>query len=377
MMGYNILVINWRDIKNPNVGGAEVHFQEIFKRLVERGHRVTLLCSRHDRTFPQEEWIDGIRIVRRGNRFTFNYTVPRVYRREFKNSDIDIVVEDSNKVPFFTPLYVRKPLFVQIHHLHGRSIYGDAFLPAAMYVHLMERLVGVFDRGVQFVAVSESSKAELVSMGLRPEDIDVIHNGLDHQSYTPNDSIRSEVPLVACVTRLKRYKGVHLLLQAMTRVMKEIPTARLQVAGSGDYAPKLHSLARQLGLDSCVEFTGFISEEEKADLYRRAHVSVNPSSKEGWGLSVIESNACGTPVVAANVPGLRDSVLDGETGLLYPFADIEAQAQAIIRLLKDDGLRRKMSAKGIEWARRFTWDAAADKTEAVIERVIRNRSAGK
>jgi glycosyltransferase involved in cell wall biosynthesis len=219
--------------------------------------------------------------------------------------------------------------------------------------------------------------AELVSMGLRPEDIDVIHNGLDHQSYTPNDSIRSEVPLVACVTRLKRYKGVHLLLQAMTRVMKEIPTARLQVAGSGDYAPKLHSLARQLGLDSCVEFTGFISEEEKADLYRRAHVSVNPSSKEGWGLSVIESNACGTPVVAANVPGLRDSVLDGETGLLYPFADIEAQAQAIIRLLKDDGLRRKMSAKGIEWARRFTWDAAADKTEAVIERVIRNRSAGK
>ncbi|GAB4346711.1 MAG: glycosyltransferase family 4 protein [Candidatus Abyssubacteria bacterium] len=373
-MGYKILVINWRDIKNPNVGGAEVHFQEIFKRLVARGHEVTLLCSRHDRTFPEEEWIDGIRIVRRGNRFAFNFAVPRAYKREFERSDIDIVVEDSNKVPFYTPLYVRKPLFIQIHHLHGRSIYGDAFLPAAMYVHLMERLIGVFDRGAQFVAVSESSKAELVSMGLRPEDIEVIHNGLDHSLYTPDESVRSKAPLVACVTRLKRYKGVHLLLQAMTQVKIAVPDVRLLVAGSGDYAPALHTLARKLDLGDSVEFTGFITDEEKAELYRRAHVSVNPSSKEGWGLNVIEANACGTPVVAADVPGLRDSVVNGETGLLYPHADIEAQAKAIITLLKDERLRKTMSAKGIEWAGQFTWDKAADQTEAVIERVVHNHS---
>jgi len=120
-MGYKILVVNWRDIKNPNVGGAEVNFQEIFKRLVRRGHQVTLLCSRHDHTFPEEEWIDGIRIIRRGNRNTFNYTVPVVYKREFSNSSIDILVEDCNKIPFYTPLYVRHPLFVIIHAVANKD----------------------------------------------------------------------------------------------------------------------------------------------------------------------------------------------------------------------------------------------------------------
>ena len=372
-MSYKILVINWRDIRNPNVGGAEVNFQEIFKRLVKRGHEVTLLCSRYDRSFPEEEWIDGIRIVRRGNRFTFNFTVPFAYNREFKDAPIDIVMDDLNKIPFYTPLYVRHPLFAMVHHLHGSSIYGDTFLPAGLYVHLTERMIPLFYKGIPFVAVSESTKSELTRMGLRPEDIEVIHNGVDHESFTPDGSMRSPEPLIACVTRLKKYKGVHLLLHALGSVRKEIPDAKLVIAGCGDYEPKLRRLTSRLHLDDCVEFAGFIPMEQKADLYRRAKIVVNPSAKEGWGLSVIEANACETPVVAAEVPGLRDSVIDGETGLLYPHSDTRAMAGAIVKLLKDEQLRAKLGEKSLAWSKEFTWEKAAEKIEKLMERVIERK----
>ncbi len=374
-MGYKILAINWRDIKNPNTGGAEVNFQEIFKRLVKRGHEVSLLCSRHDHSFPEEEWIDGIRVLRRGNRHTFNYSVPLVYRREFGRAPIDIVLDDLNKIPFYTPLYVRRPLFVMVHHLHGTSIYGDTFLPAALYVHLTEKMIPLFYKGVPFIAVSESTKSELVQMGLRSEDIEIIHNGVDHDAYTPDASMRSSTPLVVCVTRLKRYKGVHILLRALEAVKREIPSVRLIVTGRGDYAPKLHELTRRLHLNGCVEFTGFITTEQKVDLYRRAQVVVNPSAKEGWGLTVIEANACGTPVVAAEVPGLRESVIHGETGLLYPHSDVDALARAILWLLKDKELREKLGARSMDWARVFTWQKATEKVEAVMEGVLRDPAA--
>ena len=374
-MGYKILVINWRDIKNPNVGGAEVNFQEIFKRLVERGHEVTLLCSRHDRTFPEEERIDGIRVVRRGNRHTFNYTVPIAYSREFKSEAIDVVMDDLNKIPFYTPLYVRHPLFVMVHHIHGSSIYGDTFLPAGLYVHLTERMIPLFYRGVPFVAVSRSTKSELVRFGLRADDIEIVHNGVDHGDYSPDESVRSPDPLIVCVTRLKKYKGVHLLLRAMVAVRKEIPNARLIVTGRGNYEPKLHELAGRLGLEDCVEFAGFVSREQKANLYRQAQIMVNPSAKEGWGLTVIEANACGTPVVAAEVQGLTDSVIHEETGLLYPHSDTDAMAGAIVRLFKDSELRNRLGEKILAWSKEFTWEKAADKVEALIERILERRGA--
>ena len=376
-MGHKILVINWRDIKNPNVGGAEVNFQEIYKRLVERGHEVTLLCSRHDRSFPEEEWIDGIRHVRRGNSYAFNYAVPIAYRREFSRAPIDIVMDDINKIPFYTPLYVRHPLFAMIHHLHGSSIYGDTFLPAGMYVHLTEKMIPLFYKGLPFIAVSKSTKSELVRMGLRADDIEIVHNGVDHDTYQPNESIRTTEPLLACVTRLKKYKGTHLLLRAMAQIRKEIPDVKLVITGRGDYEPQLLKLSRQLHLDDCVEFAGFIPKEKKAELCQRAKVLVNPSAKEGWGLSVIEANACGTPVVAADVPGLRDSVIDGETGLLYPHSDINALAQAVVKLLRDDELRTRFGERSLAWSKEFTWQKASEQVEELIERILSKGRAGR
>jgi glycosyltransferase involved in cell wall biosynthesis len=161
----------------------------------------------------------------------------------------------------------------------------------------------------------------------------------------------------------------------MQIIRTEVPDVRLVVTGQGDYKPELLKLTRRLHLDDCVEFTGFIPREKKAELCQRAQILVNPSAKEGWGLSVIEANACGTPVVAAAVPGLRDSVIDGETGLLYPHSDITALARAVTRLLKDDNLRKKLGERSLAWSKEFTWQKASEKVEEIIERILRKHRA--
>ena len=121
-MYFNILVINWQDITNPLGGGAEVHLHEIFRRIVKNGHKVTLLCSKYIGSLD-EEIVDGIRILRRGNRNTFNFTVPGVYRELIQENDFDIVFDDINKIPFFTPLFVKKPLVAIVHHFFGKTIF--------------------------------------------------------------------------------------------------------------------------------------------------------------------------------------------------------------------------------------------------------------
>jgi glycosyltransferase involved in cell wall biosynthesis len=157
-------------------------------------------------------------------------------------------------------------------------------------------------------------------------------------------------------------------------VREKISQAELKIVGSGDYLNDLKDLAERLNLSGWVQFTGFVSEEEKIKLYREAWVSVYPSLKEGWGLTNIEANACGTPVVASNVPGLRDSVLDGQTGLLFRYGDINDLADKLIRVLSDRGFSKQLSRKGEEWAKNFSWDKTAEKVEMLLEQVVREGS---
>jgi glycosyltransferase involved in cell wall biosynthesis len=155
-----ILLLNWQDIKNPSGGGAEVYLHQIFKRLALQGHDITLLCSQFPGA-PGEEVIDGIHIVRRGNRSLFNYVVPIKYVRQFRRKHYDIVIDDINKIPFYTPMYVREPLLGMVMHLFGTSIYKEASVPAASYVYCAERLALSVYRNTPLVAISESTRTEL------------------------------------------------------------------------------------------------------------------------------------------------------------------------------------------------------------------------
>jgi glycosyltransferase involved in cell wall biosynthesis len=179
-----------------------------------------------------------------------------------------------------------------------------------------------------------------------------------------------ERPTVLYLGRLKKYKSIQHLIVAFARVKKEFGDAHLMVVGAGDYLPKLQSLARSLGLADDIEFPGFVSAEDKVKRMRRAHVSVLPSLKEGWGLTNIEANSVGTTVIAANVPGLKDSVRDGETGLLYEYGNIDQLTDRILAILKDQALREKLQRGALQWAETFNWDSAAGQFETVIHTVM-------
>ncbi len=354
-----ILVINWQDILNPHGGGAEVHFHEIFKRIAARGHDVTLFCSSVSGR-PSTEVIDGIRVVREGGRSTFNFLVPLRYRSTFSREGYDVVVDDLNKIPFYTPWFVREPLVTIVHHLFGTSIFKEAILPAAAYVWGTEQLaMRVYQRQL-FAAVSPSTKRELEEHGVPGENISLVHNAVDHELYTPPATPRAPGLTIGYLGRIKAYKSVDHVLRAFAIVRSTLPGSRLVVVGDGDARPGLERLAGDLGLGDAIEFTGYVPAEEKVRRLQQMDLVVNPSAKEGWGLTVVEANACGVPVVASDVPGLRDSVVDGTTGWLYPYGNIDRLAATIQRVLVDTAERARVGAEAVQWAARFTWDASAD-----------------
>jgi glycosyltransferase involved in cell wall biosynthesis len=193
---------------------------------------------------------------------------------------------------------------------------------------------------------------------------------MDHGIYSYDSGVKKEnAPTVVFLGRLRKYKGVQILLRAMASVKDQIPGSRLVVVGDGPYRGVLEKKSLELGLQDAVTFVGHVSQEEKVRLLRTAHVAASPSPKEGWGLTVVEANACGTPVVASRSPGLRDSVRDGETGFLVNHGNHADLAARIVKLLQDDVLRGKMSAAAVRWAGEFTWQRCASECADVMERV--------
>ncbi|MCJ7812279.1 glycosyltransferase family 4 protein, partial [bacterium] len=210
-MNYRILLINWQDIANPLGGGAEVHAHEIFRRIVLKGHEVIQLSCRF-RSAPKEEFIDGIRIIRCGVRSIFNWIVPVVYRRLSSQIDIDVVFDDINKIPFCTPLFVRQPVIGMIHHLFGKSIFLETGWMQAQYVRLGERAIPWIYRDKQLLAVSESTRQELIQWGVPADHIDIVLNGVDPRRYYIIQGMKDPKPLIGYFGRLKKYKCIDHLI---------------------------------------------------------------------------------------------------------------------------------------------------------------------
>ncbi len=369
-----ILVINWQDWTNPLSGGAEIHLYETFRRVAAAGHDVTLLCSMFEGA-SEREVIDGITIIRHGSRNSFNFIVPGYYRKHLRGTGFDVVVDDLNKIPFYTPLYVKEPLVALSHHFFGSSIFRETWFLPGLYVVTGEKLVDYVYRRSPFLVVSESTLDEFVRRGFPRENFTLAYNAIDHENLRPTGVEKAAVPTIGYFGRLKRYKSVDHVVTAFARVKEQIADARLVIIGRGDFRPELEALATKLGVANDVEFTGFVSEEEKKRLLQELWVVVNPSMKEGWGIVNVEANACGTPAIAADSPGLRDSVRDGETGELYPYGDIDALTASMLRILEDDDLRDRYRTASIGFARSFTWDETARRTIELLERVVAEQSA--
>jgi glycosyltransferase involved in cell wall biosynthesis len=362
----NILVLNWRDMSHPEAGGAEVHFQEIFSRFVKNGHGVILLTTRFKGS-AREGMQDGITVYRWAHTYSFNWEVPFLVRRILKRHRVDCIIDDVNKLPFFTPKWFPNiPCGVIFHHLFGSTIFGQTLYPMALYVLFLERLSSWGYRTTPCCTVSQSTAHELVESGFSLDLITIIENSVDTNRYSPDDSIQKEKDLVLYAGRLKKYKNVELVLEAV-KVMNDVGRqVRLAVAGAGDDEKDLRMQAKRLGIEGAVEFCGFVDETEKINLYRRASVFVNPSRKEGWGITNIEAGACGTAVVANDVAGLHDSVKNDETGLLYRENDVTDCVRCITGILDNDELRRKCETGGRQWALHFSWDESYKKMEQWI-----------
>jgi len=362
----NILVLNWRDMKHPEAGGAEVHFQELFSRFVNNGHTVILLTTKFkgsSRTDTQ----DGIVVYRWGHTYFFNWEAPFLIRRIIKRHAVDCIIDDVNKLPFFSPKWFPKiPSGVIFHHLFGRTVFGLTFYPMAMYVLLMERMSSWGYKSTPCCTVSQSTARELEECGFSRNSITIIENSVDTNRYAPNDTIPKKKGLLLYAGRLKKYKNVELVCDAVKVMNDRGQQVRLAVAGAGDDEKDLKLQVKRLGIESIVEFCGFVDEARKIDLYREASVFVNPSRKEGWGITNIEAGACGTAVVANDVPGLRDSVRNNETGLLYRENDVADCVRCLSAILDNDELRKKFEAGGRQWALGFSWDESYKKMEQWI-----------
>ncbi len=364
-----ILAINWQDRKHPYAGGAEVHLHEICDRLGAKGHEITLLCCGFEGA-PAEEIYDNMRIVRRGGRLLFNFGVKRWTRELMTNDAFDVVIDDINKIPFYTARFVDRPILGIVHHLFGKAIYQEVDPVSASYVYFAEALVPRYYRAVPMMVVSESTRDDLVSRGMNRDLIRVVHNGIDLTQYSPGAAGSKAVePTICFLGRVKRYKSIDHMLQAMSNLQKDVPSLKAHIVGSGGDEKRLRGIAERLGISNRVTFHGYLSLEQKIDIVRQSWVVVCPSVKEGWGLTNIEANACGTPVICADVPGLRDSARDDQTGLLYPYGDIAALTDRIRRMINDSDLRMRLTTGALAWAGRFSWDRAAEETEHILTQI--------
>jgi glycosyltransferase involved in cell wall biosynthesis len=312
--------------------------------------------------------LEGIEVHRIGNRTTYPFLVRRYFERNLRANDYDVVIEDLNKVPLYTPMWGVPKLVALVHHLFGATVFREAPAPLAAAVWLSERPLGTLYGKVPFQAVSVSTADDLVRRGISRGAIRVIYNGVDSNRLTPNPVERAKKPVFVYLGRLKKYKRVDVVIRAFAEL--NVPEATLEIAGTGDYRAQLEGLVNSLGLGDRVNFLGFISEEAKLHLLRRAWASTLASPKEGWGISNLEAAACATPVIAANSPGIRESVVDGETGFLVPPDDPGAMAAAMRGIVESRELVNVLGAAGRRFAQNFTWDRAANDTLSHLEEVV-------
>lgn len=364
-----ILVLNWRDIKNEWAGGSEVYLFELAKRWVKMGHKVTLFCGQDVRNkLPDEETIDGIEIIRRGGRFSLYFWAFWYYLTRLRNQ-CDIVVDVQNGIPFFSVLYCRKPKISIAYHVHGRQFFIELPFPLSSVGYIAEKfLFPLFYSNTRIMAISETTKHDLLKLGFKKKNIDIVYCGISGLGLS-NQYKKFTAPTILYLGRIKKYKRVDMLIKIMPEILKRVPNAHLFVAGWGTEGTSVMDISMRSGMRKKIKIIGTVNETEKKYLLTRAWVFVNPSIGEGWGISVIEANMHGTPAIAFKVAGLSESIKDGETGLL---AITENELiEKICLILENKKLREKLSKNSVQWAKRFNWDDAAEESIQVMKKTLK------
>lgn len=361
-----IVVCNWRDLTHPEGGGSELYVEQVARGLAALGNRVTLLCARVPGQ-PTDEVRDGVTYRRRGGRFgVYLYAAAALL---FRRVPADVVVDVQNGLPWLSRLVTRRPVVVLLHHVHREQWPIAVGALRGRIGWWIESVVAPrLYRRSRYVTVSQATRRELGRLGIRERRTAVVHNGM--RPLPATEAARSATPRVAVLGRLVPHKRVEIVLEAAAHLAPAFPDLTVDVIGRGWWEPRLRELAEQLGLDDRICFHGFVDEQTKADLLAQAWVHAVPSIKEGWGLSVIEAAAAGTPSVAfVDAGGVSESVVDGVTGLLVDGGEPEFAA-ALHRLLADAPLRASLGRAARNRAELFTWERTCRRWVEVLDRTV-------
>lgn len=367
----NILILNWRDPKNPMAGGAEYVTFEHAKSWVKKGHTVLWLTSRFPHS-QKRETLEGVEIVRKGNHLSLFLYAPVFYL--FSGYSFTIVIDEIHGIPFFTPLYVQRPIIAFIHEVAG-EIWNYAYpFPLNHIGRFIESFSFGFYRKIPFWTDASSTIDELQKIGIQREHCIAIPCPI--RALPTNDLSKKEArPTFIFVSRIVAMKGIEDVLDAFSIILQSKKDAQLWIVGSGkqSYLKKLKEKVKDLGLEQNLVFFGFIPENKKLELLKRAHLLLHASVKEGWGLVVLEAASQGTPSVAYNVSGLRDTIKDKKTGILvFPKSPREL-AKAAISLLEDQKQYKAMQKAGIEWISSLNWENVTERSMDLIYSTVNKK----
>lgn len=371
----NILIFSWRGPGHPYAGGAEQSTFAHAKGWVNAGHSVTLFTSYY-KGAKQEQNLDGVNIVRRGHQ-VFGVQLEAFMWYLFKSKQkFDLVVDEFHGIPFFTPLYIKGKKLAFIHEVTKEvwklNPWSRPFnlIPYIIGSSLEPLIFKLLYSGTPFMTVSESTKNDLMEWGIKRDHITVVHNGvtLYHLKKIPPKEKRKTLIYLGAISK---DKGIEDALKTFSCINNTEGDWQFWVVGKSDprYLKKLKLICENLGIAEKTDFWGFVSEEKKFELISRAHVAINPSIREGWGLVNIEANSVGLPVVAYNVSGSKDSVQEGKSGLLSTSGDYEDLVSNVLKIISDENLYKKMQRQAIVWSKNFSWEKASKESLNLINRL--------
>ena len=364
-------MLAWRDLADVEAGGSEIHASTVASLWAQAGVEVTMRTS-YAQGSPPETTRDGYRVLRRAGRYL---VFPRAALAEAtgRHGPRDALVEIWNGMPFFSPVWARGPRVTWLHHVHT-EMWPLVLTPrlARIGQFLESRLAPPFYRQTQVVTLSESSRAMLLQrLGFRDENVHVVAPGISPMFSEAGE--KSEGPSVLAVGRLMPPKAFDELIEAMVRVREFVP-ATLTIVGEGYARDALEHQISRLGAEHWCELAGRVDDETLVGLYRSSWVVAATSKSEGWGMTLTEAAACGTPSVATNIPGHMDAVSHGDTGLLVNSPN--SLVEALVSVLSNPELRDRMAGQARRRAQEFTWERTAYDTMAVLASVARRARHG-
>jgi len=361
-----ILFLNCYDKKNPKSGGAEIFTHEFAKRLVKDGHIVDWISAKFEKSSGHEV-VDGINIHRFSNRIFVLFYAAWFYFQNKKQ--IDIVIDQFHAYPFFARFYVpEKKLLLIIHEIADTIWDYMIFFPISAIGKLIERIaISYIYRNVQFITISNSTKQDLIALGIEDANIKIVPEGLEKKKINYKNIIKKDFQLI-CASGIRKMKRIEAQIDTIDILRKDFPQIRLVITGrtDGKYFQKLQKLIASKGLKKFIRFTGFIEKKQLDKLVAESYLMIGTSVKEGWGLAISEAARLGTPSVCYNVPGYRDSVKHYETGLLTIENTPEKLALAIRRLFLDKKLYAKLQKGGILYTEDMDWDLSYEAFKRII-----------